>query len=328
MEFLPPAALQNPHVQSLLASTKLRKIMKRGNFAELVKASQSVVIDCGDGVQLLGDHSPQATRSKGLAILIHGWEGSSNSTYLLSLAGELYRAGYDVFRLNLRDHGDSHHLNRELFHSTRLDEVLNAIARIQATYPHDWNFLAGFSLGGNFALRIATAAKPDKIKLDYSIGICPVVDPVKTIAALENGWWVYEKYFVRKWKKSLAKKIAVFPELTAGGDMLAEKSLRQMNTHFVPHHTPFDHAEDYFNSYALTGEVLTSLTTPAHIISAQDDPMILAEDFSRLPKLDKLTIEMPRFGGHCGFVSNYQLDSWIDKRVLELFQQARQTQAV
>ena len=34
--------------------------------------------------------------------------------------------GFDVFRLNLRDHGTSHHLNPELFHSNRISEVVGA----------------------------------------------------------------------------------------------------------------------------------------------------------------------------------------------------------
>lgn len=323
-DFLPPAALRNPHIQSILASSKLRKLLKRGQYRAMLAASQTVVLDCGEGVQLLGDYSAQPGRSKGLAILIHGWEGSSNSSYLLSLAGQLYRAGFAVFRLNLRDHGDSHHLNRELFHSTRLDEVLNAVAAIQRNYPHHRNFLAGFSLGGNFAMRVAANAERAGIQLDQTVAICPVLDPVKTMHALEQGWWVYEKYFIRKWRRSLSKKMALFPELAAGKQMLAGKTLRAMNQHFVPHHTPYRELESYLSSYTLLGGTLNSLTSPARIITAQDDPMILAEDLPRLPDNQFLSIETPRYGGHCGFIANYTLDSWIDQRVLEVFTQARQ----
>ena len=57
-----------------------------------------------------------------LAVLLHGWEGSAASLYILSLAQRLFDHGYEVLRLNLRDHGDTYHLNRELFHSCRLPE--------------------------------------------------------------------------------------------------------------------------------------------------------------------------------------------------------------
>ncbi len=322
-DFLPPPLLRNPHVQSVLASTALRKIRIKPRCRPLLAASKTVILECGNGVQLLGEYSPQATRSKGLVILIHGWEGSSNSTYMLSSGSALYNAGYDIFRLNLRDHGPSHHLNRELFNSTRLDEVVAAVAAIQRIYPHDWNFLAGFSLGGNFALRIATKAAEAGLSLDKTIGICPVLNPIRTMKALEEGWWVYEKYFVRKWKRSLRKKLELYPELGYQEELPGFNSLRGMNSYFVPNHTPFSDTQDYLNAYALTGDRLTGLDSPAHIIAADDDPIILSEDLVHLAQSPMLNIEKPRFGGHCGFVSNYRLDSWIDQRLLDLINDAR-----
>jgi len=38
----------------------------------------------------------------------------------------------DVIQLHLRDHGPSHHLNRELFNSARLPEVVAAVRRVTA----------------------------------------------------------------------------------------------------------------------------------------------------------------------------------------------------
>lgn len=323
-DFCPPGPLQNPHVQSVLASAGPRKLKLLARSRELRRASKSVILDCGNGTQLLGEYSRQQDQlSRGLITLIHGWEGSSRSTYLLSAASSFYRAGYDVFRLNLRDHGPSHHLNRELFNSTLLDEVLGALRSIQQNYPHDWQFLAGFSLGGNFALRLAANAANAGIQLNKTIAVCPVVNPNKTMQALEQGWWVYEQYFVRKWKRSLHRKLALYPELNFGERLTSMRRLRDFNDYFVPNHTPFEQPEDYFRAYALSRELLSQLTSPAHIIAAQDDPMILAEDFASLQGIEQLQVETPRYGGHCGFVKNYRLDSWIDERLLELVEQLR-----
>ena len=57
------------------------------------------------------------------------------SLYLMSLAQTLLDAGYDVARLNLRDHGESHHLNQEIFHSCRIAEVVGAVRSLQAHAP-------------------------------------------------------------------------------------------------------------------------------------------------------------------------------------------------
>ena len=89
-------------------------------------------------------------------MLFHGWEGSVESTYMLQTGSRLLAEGWDVFRLNFRDHGDSHDLNEALFHSCRIDEVVHALRRHRASAGRRdrWRS-AGFSLGGNFALRAA-----------------------------------------------------------------------------------------------------------------------------------------------------------------------------
>ena len=67
-------------------------------------------------------------------VLLHGWEGSADSLYVLSLAQLLFEQRFEVVRLNLRDHGDTHHLNRELFHSCRLPEVVGAVRALQQRF--------------------------------------------------------------------------------------------------------------------------------------------------------------------------------------------------
>ena len=106
----------------------------------LRQASRERIVDCGDGVRLLAlvatpGRRRAAARPTRLAVLLHGWEGSANSLYLLSLGQQLFDAGYDVARLNLRDHGDSHHLNSELFHSCRIAEVVGAVRELQRQHP-------------------------------------------------------------------------------------------------------------------------------------------------------------------------------------------------
>lgn len=322
-DFAPSGLLQNPHAQSILASTSLRRLRIFPRARAMLNASKTVVLDCGDGHQLLGEYSAQPKRSKGLVTLIHGWEGNARSSYMLSAGGSLFNAGYDIFRLNLRDHGASHHLNKELFNSARLTEVIGAIQNIHKTYPHEWQFLAGFSLGGNFSLRIAAKAQEMGISIKQTVAICPVVDPEKTMIALENGWWVYEKYFVRKWQKSLQKKIRLYPELGYKNNLLKLKTLRDMNHYFIPNHTQYASPEDYFKAYSITGDALNTLSSPAHIIASQDDPIILIEDFARLADNEHLHIETKQYGGHCGFVKNYQLESWLDERVLEIINLSR-----
>ena len=129
--FNPPWWLKNPHVQSSLVSLPVRRKFVERRAAALIATSQEHLLDCGDGVTLQCFHSSPARATQrepiGTVVLVHGWEGSSASLYMLSLAQSLFNVGFDIVRLNLRDHGETHHLNRDIFHSCLLPERLSGL---------------------------------------------------------------------------------------------------------------------------------------------------------------------------------------------------------
>ena len=49
--------------------------------------------------------------------------------------------------------------------------------------------------------------------------------------------------------------------------------------------------------------------------------MIPCDDLQQVALADALTIETTTYGGHCGFLMNWKLHSWIDQRLLQLFRQ-------
>jgi len=316
--FRPAPGLSSAHLQSFLASTAPRRLLARRRSAALRAAAREEILDCGEGIRLHGEYSPHPDPQRGLAILIHGWHGSSGSAYLLCAAGHLFAQGFSVFRLHLRDHGPSHHLNRELFNSTRLPEVVTAVQRITQLHPHRKHFLGGFSLGGNFALRVALAAPASGIALDRVVAVCPVLDPAHTMEALSRST-VYHAYFRRKWRNALMQKLLHFPEYGYGEDLAGLRTLAAMNEFFVPRYTGFADTRSYLDAYALTGERLAGLSVPSHIITSRDDPVIPAADLARLARPPALSIELTGHGGHCGFIMDWWLRSWIDGRMDRLF---------
>src|SRR5262249_23042768 len=147
--------------------------------------------------------------------------------------------------LNLRDHGETHHLNRELFHSCRLPEVVGAVRAVQQRYPGHPPHLVGFSLGGNFMLRVAAQARPAQLTLAGVIGGPRVLDPAATMVALQNGIPGYERYFVRKWLRSLRRKQACWPDVYDFGPIARHRDLKLMTDELVRAHTDFPSLEDY-----------------------------------------------------------------------------------
>lgn len=319
-EFHPPWLLRDGHVQSVLASLALRRPAVERRAASFLARSVTEIIDCGDGVRLLAEHTPPATeRSDRLAVLIHGWEGSAQSLYMISAAARLSGAGFRIVRLNLRDHGDSHHLNRKLFHSCRIGEVLDAVGVLHRRHAGERLFIGGFSLGGNFALRVAARAPAAGIAVDKVVAICPVLDPRRTLAALDGGLAQYRLYFLGKWRRSLERKRKAFPELYDFGDLGRFRTLHAMTDYFVRHHTEYADLESYLLGYALTGERLAGLQVPSQVLLAEDDPVIPVHDAAALARTPLLDVRRSRFGGHCAFLADLRLRSWVDDYLAQAF---------
>jgi len=318
--FNPPVWMRSPHLQSALVSLPVRRRFVERRAAALLKSSKEHLLDCGDGVTLQSFHSNPAEQtgrpSAGIVVLVHGWEGSSGSLYMLSLAQSLFNVGFEVVRLNLRDHGATHHLNREIFHSCLLPEVVGAVKRIEEMYAGKRLHLAGVSLGGNFMLRVAARAGEAGLNIGKVVAISPVLDPVETLHALETGLSLYHWYFIRKWNRSLMKKQAAWPDYYDFAEFLRLTSLRNKTAEMVAKFTQFASLDDYLNGYSITGDRLATLTAPATIITAQDDPIIPARGLERLNPSPYLKVTLTRYGGHCGFFDTLSGTTWLEKRLV------------
>jgi len=314
-DFRPPRWLRNRHLQSMLASTAWRRGRILRGAAALLAAQRELLLDCGAGVRLQCFVSSPAPGA-GPVVLLHGWEGSADSLYVLSLAQQLFAQRFAVVRLNLRDHGDTHHLNRELFHSCRLPEVIGAVRALQQHFAGTALRLVGFSLGGNFMLRVAAQAREAGLDLARVIAVSPVLDPAQTLTALERGLPGYERYFVRKWLRSLRRKQAAWPESYDFRRLARLRGLRSMTAELVRSYSEFATLEDYLNGYALTGARLARLEVPALILTSRDDPIIPADGLARLARPAALSIIVTRYGGHCGFFQQLTGPTWLERRIL------------
>lgn len=321
--YTPPWWLRSPHLQTMLGSSPWRR--RRG--AELLAATGAItsehLVDGGDGVRLHGLHSAvPGAAPRGLALLLHGWEGSAESSYMRLTAAQFLRRGFAVFRLNFRDHGDSHHLNEALFHSNRIDEVVHAACDIAARFGPRPLVAAGYSLGGNFALRLALRAPAAGLPLTRVAAVCPVLDPAVTMTQMERGWHLYLRHFEHKWRESLLRKRALFPQQHALDERTLKLGMRELTQWLVQRHTDFGSLDAYFDGYSIAGDRLAALRVPADILMASDDPVIPLAEFDALRLPASARLEIARHGGHCGFLLNARMDgfaeAWVAERLTAL----------
>ena len=315
----PPFWLKPAGVQTMLASAGMRAWGKN----PMVDAARETILTTADGVRLLGTMSRQPwPHNNGLLILLHGWEGSSESTYIRTTGRFLFSRGFDVFRLNLRDHGPSHHLNTGIFYAVLLDEVFDAVRQISEAEHGRPVFLAGFSLGGNFALRIARHCAMQPIgNLKQIISISPVLNPDKATDRIDNSRLIL-KYFLKKWRRSLAIKQRLYPKHYDFSAIMNVDNIREMTERLLARYSSYDSATAYFMGYTLINKDLQGVTIPTTIITAKDDPIIPVEDFYDLHTSPATRLIVQPYGGHNGFLEGWRLNGWYEKMMVEAFENA------
>jgi uncharacterized protein len=317
-----PLWLRNAHVQSVLSSIPFRRSAAQRVLERTGARTVEHVVDAGDGVRLLGFHDSVPGRDpRALVLLLHGWEGSSESAYMRLTAARLISKGFDVFRLNFRDHGDTHHLNEGLFHSCRLAEVVAAARDVNARWASLPFLAAGYSLGGNFALRLALAAPGADLPLRHAAAVCPAVDPSAVMKTLETGSALYNWYFMKKWRSSLRKKRALFPQSHDFDDAVLAQDMRGLTRWLVLKHTELGDVEDYFEGYSVSGGRLASLQVPVSVLASADDPVIPVDTLRALQLPEHSLLDIAEHGGHCGFIEGPSLrgyaERWVAQRLLD-----------
>lgn len=322
--FAPTGALASGDLQSVLASSKLRRALVARRYPGMAQTSRRLTLDCGDGVRLYAHHSPQPGEAagRGLVVLIHGWEGCHDSIYLYCMAAKLWAAGYATLRLNLRDHGGSHHLNRLPFAGSNLTDALGALRHAAGHIAGgDAPFLIGFSMGGNFALRLAAAAGDHGLTLRATLAVSPAVNPEHTTAAIDQASLMYRWYFWRKWRKSLAAKAAAWPDLGPLDDLADAPNLSEATNRFAPRFAGYPDAHAYWGQYTVDTDALAGVDHPLHILTAADDPVIPVADFDGLTLPTHGSLQIEAHGGHCGFVENWRFDCLHERIALDWFAQ-------
>jgi predicted alpha/beta-fold hydrolase len=238
-------------------------------------------------------------------ILLHGLEGSSAAHYMAGIADKAWAAGWNVVRLNQRNCGGTEHLSRGLYHSGLTGDPLAVIRELLERDGLQALAVAGYSLGGNLALKLAgelgDQAPP---QLRAVCAVSPTMDLAACVAALERRSNVaYQFNFVRNLKARMRRKATACPDLFSLDALRRVWTVRQFDEAYTaPHHGFLDASDYYHRASAL--RVLDRIRVPTLILTAENDPFVPVEPFRRELVRDNrhLQVVITPDGGHCAFV--------------------------
>ena len=284
-------------------------------------------LDPGRAVRLLGFYTPRRnsvdpqTTPKGLAMLVHGWEGDSHSAYNLILGSSLIRAGFDVVRMNMRDHGPTHHLNRGIFFATLIEEFHAATQQVGLLAAGRPFFIIGASLGGNFVVRMALRHAHSPIpNLRRAIAVNPVLNPWLTCILLDNHR-LLRRYFRRRWLDSLLKKQKLFPDLYDFTPLASVPTIWEMTDWVTKSMSHYSGVEEYLDAYSVQPSEFHCLAAPLTILTAANDPLIPSDDFTALPAHPQLRVHVLPYGGHVGYNDLFPLRNCLPDLISALLAQ-------
>jgi predicted alpha/beta-fold hydrolase len=316
-KFRPAVGLANAHLMTLAPLAILRTFPLTDRVSERllidvdklnVLQQNKVVVHLHTPEQLHNMRNHYAPLTQGLArhliLVVHGLEGSVESTYVKGVCEKALSLGFSVARINLRNCGDTLHLAQGLYNAGMSNDVVAIANELKRRFGFEKIFMSGFSLGGNIVLKAAgeLGQKQDNI-IEGVCAVCPPVDLDACVSAIEQTQnRLYEQGFLVSLKEKIKAKNKLFPGRFDTERLATINSLRAFdNAYTAPDAGYTDAASYYFGASAL--RVVSHIKMPALVIAAIDDPLVPISSFRGSQFSEAVTLDTPEKGGHVGFIS-------------------------
>src|SRR5512139_2638701 len=245
--------------------------VRRRRFLDLPPSNERHFDVARDARVLSRCHWQAERRDHPTLVLLHGLEGSANAHYMRGVAGKAFKRGFNVVRLNQRNCGGTEHLSVGLYHSGLIEDPAAVIRELIDLDGLRSIALAGYSLGGNIAVRLAGVwGKSAPPQLHSVAAVSPPLDLARAAHAIE--WkrnWFYQRNFVRDLKRRIQLKARLFPDVYKVDGLEGIRTIRQFDERYTAPLNHFRDAADYYHR-ASALRVIDAVHVPTLIITAED----------------------------------------------------------
>ncbi len=272
-------------------------------------------------------HPDDPGRRRPLVIHLHGLEGSADSHYQRGLSAKAFAAGFHTLRVSFRNCGDTEHLARQLYHGAMTGDVRAILETMRGTWGMERLYLTGVSFGGNLLLKfLSECGDAVPAGLQGAVAISAAID-LNGVTFTEGLAWGYERYFLRKLKRKMRRKVRFSPGGEALRDRVAElrgaRTLRDFDALITAPLNGFGTPTNYYTQ-ASSADHLDRIQVPTLLIHSEDDPVVPFEMYRARMDLiranPKLVTAFPETGGHVGFYARSDRplpQPWMDERWCE-----------
>lgn len=296
---MPRRLFRGRHLQTLAGN-----FLPRQNF---LPPPEEQIFSVEDGVQVLCHcHWQPVPASRPTLLIVHGLEGSSLSQYVIGTGSKAWHAGMNVVRMNMRNCGGTESLTPTLYHSGLSCDVAAVLQTIADEKELKQIAVAGFSMGGNLALKMAGdwgANAPAALKAVLAVSPAADLGPSADAMHLPANR-IYEWKFLLSLMRRYRRKARLFPEIYKEPARWP-RTIREFDDIVTARYCGFSCAQDYYTR-AAASRVIDRISVPTLVIHAKDDPFIriTPETRRKIMANPRITFLETEHGGHCAFLAN------------------------
>jgi predicted alpha/beta-fold hydrolase len=261
------------------------------------------------------------TGSQRLAILAHGLEGDSRRHYIQGMVHALTRRNWDALAWNARGCGGEPNRLLRFTHSGATEDLNTVISHVVSSNDYTRIALIGFSLGGNLILKyLGERGREVDSRIAAAVAFSVPCDLQASSTQLGRA---SNRIYMRHFLGSLHQKIRILMNLMPG--KINDEGYREIRTfkqfddrYTAPIHG-FRDAEDYWRKSSCR-PFLPQIHVTTLLVNARNDPFLAETCFpvEEAKANSNLFLEMPKSGGHVGFMDfNSAKEYWSERRAVE-----------
>jgi len=316
--YRPPFVLWNGHVQTVYP-VLFRPLPAIAPRRERIATPDGDFLDLDWHAAHGGRPAPRR-----LAIILHGLEGHSRRKYAAGMARALARRGWTALAWNFRGCGGEPNRRLVAYHSGLTEDLRTVLTHALSRAACDTVALVGFSIGGNMVLKYLgedPGRVPAVVRRAVAISVpCDLAGAAEVIARPANR--LYTAYFLRSLTRKMREKHARFGAAVDVAGLSTIRTIEQFDERYVAPLFGFAGAQDYYRRASCLPH-LGAVRVPTLMIAAADDPFLSPScyPYAAARANPDLFLEVPKSGGHVGFVErNAENEYWSERRTAEFLE--------
>lgn len=262
--------------------------------------------------------------SEYLVILTHGIVGDSYRDYIRRAAHFFSIRNWDVLAWNCRSCSGEMNKNFRLYYHGATDDLEQVVHHACQGKKYKKIFLVGYSMGGSMTLKYL-GVKGGDLPGNIGGGIAFCTPFNLEVAARQMDLkrnYLYRRAFINEIMEKLEAKAQQFPGKLDLSLFKQVKNWRDFDAFFTAKVNGYDDVDRFYEDGSAEN-FLPGIQVPVLMVNSLNDPIIPK---SIAPKAicnqqDHLYLELPKRGGHVGFVLSGESFTWMDYRTWDFIRE-------